>query len=128
MGTSAPTGAKMIAASSAIGGSSVEAPAHTAPRDRANLCAALWPGDVKASTSRPSCAATWKDREGGGGQLTVHDVQVCATNAARTDTDEDFVDANMRCGEIDGVEARHAGSRNAIAFIGCADRVGARGQ
>src|SRR5207249_1795171 len=68
---------------------------------------------VDSATDRlddPDNLVAWNDREGGGGQLTVHDVQVCATNAARTDTDEDFVDANMRCGEIDGVEARHAGS------------------
>ena len=35
-GTSAPTGAKMIAASSACGGVASEPPAHTAPRLRAN--------------------------------------------------------------------------------------------
>jgi len=36
-GTSAPTGAKMIAASSASGGVSSEPPAQAAPHSRANL-------------------------------------------------------------------------------------------
>ncbi len=47
-GTSAPTGAKMIAASSGRGGGSVDGPAHTAPRLNANCWAAVSPGDVNA--------------------------------------------------------------------------------
>ena len=38
-GTSAPTGAKMIAASSGAGGAAVDSPAHVAPSSRANACA-----------------------------------------------------------------------------------------
>ena len=37
-GTSAPTGANMIAASRAIGGVSSDPPDHAAPRLRANSC------------------------------------------------------------------------------------------
>jgi len=47
-GTSAPTGAKMMAASSRSGGISSEPPAQTAPSDRANACAAVSPPRVKA--------------------------------------------------------------------------------
>ena len=52
-GTSAPTGAKMIAASSALGRRLVRAPAHAAPSERANACASTSPGRVNAKTSRP---------------------------------------------------------------------------
>ena len=55
-GTSSPTGAKMIAASSGSGGRSSEPPAQTAPSSRANVLAAASPGRVKAKTRRP-CAA-----------------------------------------------------------------------
>ena len=47
-GTSAPTGAKMIAASSGSGGVSSEPPAQTAPSERAKSCAAVSPLRVKA--------------------------------------------------------------------------------
>ena len=57
-GTSRPTGAKMIAASSGTGGGSVDAPAHRHPSRRANCCAAASPGEVNAYTSRPSLTAT----------------------------------------------------------------------
>ena len=43
-GTSAPSGAKTIAASSGSGGASSEPPAHTAPSSRANACAGLVAG------------------------------------------------------------------------------------
>ena len=52
-GTSAPSGAKMIAASSGSGGGAPEPPAHTAPSRRANSCAASSPGRVKAKTRGP---------------------------------------------------------------------------
>ena len=47
-GTRRPAGAKMIAACSGAGGGSVEAPAHTQPRLRANACFCASPGDVNA--------------------------------------------------------------------------------
>jgi hypothetical protein len=47
-GTSAPTGAKMMAASSGSGGLSSEPPAQAAPSERAKACAASSPGRVKA--------------------------------------------------------------------------------
>ena len=43
-GTSAPTGAKMIAASSASGGAWSEPPAQSAPSAAAKSCAAVSPG------------------------------------------------------------------------------------
>ena len=43
-GTSAPTGAKMMAASSVSGGASSEPPAHTAPSSRAKSCVGSSPG------------------------------------------------------------------------------------
>ncbi len=52
-GTSAPTGAKMIAASSGSGGVSSEPPAHAAPSSRAKSCAAVSPGRVKAIDLAP---------------------------------------------------------------------------
>src|SRR5438067_13297694 len=52
-GTSAPTGAKIKAASSASGGVVSESPAHSAPRLRANCCFLVSPGEVKAKTRRP---------------------------------------------------------------------------
>ena len=58
VGTSAPTGAKMIAASSGSGGVSSEAPLHTAPRLRANACALVSPA-LNANTRRPWNRATW---------------------------------------------------------------------
>src|SRR3954470_17355625 len=58
-GTSGPTGAKMIAASSGSGGASSDPPAHSAPNDRAKACVSASPGDVKANTRRPCHAATW---------------------------------------------------------------------
>src|SRR5262249_7261742 len=51
-GTSAPTGAKISAASSGSGGGAVELPAHSAPSDRAKSCAASSPGRVKAKILR----------------------------------------------------------------------------
>jgi hypothetical protein len=53
-GTSVPTGAKMIAASNGSGAASSEAPAQTAPSDRANVWACVSPARVKANTLR-SC-------------------------------------------------------------------------
>ena len=47
-GTSPPTGANTIAASSGSGGGSSEAPAQTAPSSSANACAAASPARVKA--------------------------------------------------------------------------------
>ena len=47
-GTSAPTGANRIAASSGAGAGSSVPPAHAAPSPRAKLCAATSPGRVKA--------------------------------------------------------------------------------
>ena len=59
-GTRAPTGAKMIAASSGSGGASLEPPAHSASSDSANFWEARSPSRVKAKTRRPcqrqSCA------------------------------------------------------------------------
>ena len=52
IGTSDPTGAKIIAASNFSGGISSEPPAQTAPNERANFCPALSPGRVNAKTSR----------------------------------------------------------------------------
>src|SRR5215510_8448100 len=46
-GTSAPTGAKMMAASSGSGGTSSEPPAQTAPSDFARPCAAASPARVE---------------------------------------------------------------------------------
>src|SRR5205823_2990830 len=48
-GTSEPTGAKMMTASSGSGGRSSELPAHSAPSSSANCCAARSPGQ------RPRC-------------------------------------------------------------------------
>src|SRR5882762_4891618 len=47
-GTSAPTGAKRIAASRGAGGSSSDEPAHTAPSSSARCCASRSPGEVNA--------------------------------------------------------------------------------
>jgi hypothetical protein len=47
-GTSAPTGAKMIAASSGSGGRSSELPAQTAPSEVAKRCDPASPGRVNA--------------------------------------------------------------------------------
>ena len=58
-GTSSPTGAKMIAASSGSGGSSPDAPAHSAPSERANACPSASPSRVNANTRRPCQRATW---------------------------------------------------------------------
>ena len=58
-GTSAPTGAKMIAASSGSGGVSSDPPAHSAPSERAKACPAASPGRVKAKTRRPCQRQTW---------------------------------------------------------------------
>ena len=49
-GTSAPTGAKMIAASSGSGGVSSDEPAQSAPRERANAWPCSSPARVKAKT------------------------------------------------------------------------------
>src|SRR6266568_3851535 len=49
-GTSAPTGAKMMAASSSSGGTSVESPAQAAPIAHANACPAASPGRVTDET------------------------------------------------------------------------------
>jgi hypothetical protein len=58
-GTSAPTGAKRIAASSSSGGRSSDAPAHAAPSSRAKRWASSSPRRVKANTFRPWWRATW---------------------------------------------------------------------
>jgi len=59
VGTSSPTGAKMIAASSSSGGAVPVSPAHSVPSSRANRCAASSPDRVKAKTRLPSWRATW---------------------------------------------------------------------
>ena len=57
---SGPSGAKTIAPSSCSGGSSPEAPAHSAPSSRANACPSASPSRVKTKTRRPSCTASWQ--------------------------------------------------------------------
>ncbi len=57
-GTSAPTGAKMMAASSGSGGASPDEPAQAAPSSRAKRAASRSPGRVKAKTRRPCDRAT----------------------------------------------------------------------
>src|SRR6266511_374409 len=62
-GTSAPTGANRIAASSDSGGVSPDAPAHSSPSERAKAWASASPPRVNAKTRWPawraSCATTW---------------------------------------------------------------------
>src|SRR2546428_378785 len=58
-GTSAPIGAKMIAASSGSGGSWSDPPAHSAPQSSANVRPSTSPGRVNANTLRPWYLATW---------------------------------------------------------------------
>src|SRR5919201_1600848 len=58
-GTSAPTGAKMIAASSSTGGGCDDPPAQSTPSDRANSCPSGSSSRVNANTRRPWCRATW---------------------------------------------------------------------
>src|SRR2546430_1261233 len=92
-GTSAPTGAKMIAASSVSGGGSVEDPAHVAPRLRASCCAVESPGDAIAGKEVRHAVADVLDdaddlvsgheRKIMNGQLAVDDMEVCPTDAAR---------------------------------------------
>ncbi len=53
VGTSAPAGAKIIAASRGSGASASDGPAQAAPSSRAKPCAAASPGRVNAKTSRP---------------------------------------------------------------------------
>src|SRR5213080_4193538 len=52
-GTSAPTGAKMIAASSSSGPGSSDGPAHSQPSSSANAAASSSPGRTKPNTRRP---------------------------------------------------------------------------
>ena len=59
-GTSAPTGAKISAASSGSGPGCMASPAHSAPSERASACAPSSPARVKTNTRRPSCTATWQ--------------------------------------------------------------------
>ena len=59
-GTSAPTGAKISAASSGSGPGAIASPAHSAPSERASSCAALSSARVKANTRRPWATATWQ--------------------------------------------------------------------
>jgi hypothetical protein len=58
-GTSAPSEAKMIAASSSTGGIASDGPAQVAFRLRANSWATVSPGRVNAYSSRPWERATW---------------------------------------------------------------------
>ena len=64
-GTSAPRGAKTIAASRGRGGASFDEPAQTAPRLRANCCAASSPGDFKEAYERAFA-------EGAGSIVSIH--------------------------------------------------------
>ena len=59
-GTSAPTGAKISAASSGSGPGRVASPAHSAPSDRASAWAPVSSARVNAKTRRPSATATWQ--------------------------------------------------------------------
>ena len=59
-GTSAPTGAKTIAASSSSGGGPIASPAHSQPSESANACEAVSSARVNANTRRPWWIATWQ--------------------------------------------------------------------
>src|SRR6266545_3416325 len=63
-GTSSPTGAKMIAASSSSGGPAFVAPAQSAPSSSASACASSSPGRVSAKTRSSSWRATSSSRSG----------------------------------------------------------------
>src|SRR5262249_38709593 len=66
IGTSAPTGAKMIAASSGSGGISSQPPAQTAPRDLANPWRASAPAAGKGGAAPALPARAWAQNGRGG--------------------------------------------------------------
>ena len=59
-GTSSPSGAKMMAASSSSGAGPSESPAHSAPSSRASAWASVSSARVKAKTRLPWWRATWQ--------------------------------------------------------------------
>ena len=59
-GTSSPTGAKMMAASSSSGAAPSESPAHSAPSSRASSWASVSSARVNAKTRLPWWRATWQ--------------------------------------------------------------------
>src|SRR3989442_1127572 len=113
-GTSAPTGANRIAASSGSGGAASDDPAHSAPSSRANRCAPKSPGRVNANTRPPHATprgefahartdaidaphdlVTRHDRLRGARQLTVEQVQVGPADAACRDAQSQLAGARL---------------------------------
>ncbi len=57
---SPPSGANTIAPSNSSGGACPDAPAHSAPSERANAWPSSSPGFVNANTRLPCRAASWQ--------------------------------------------------------------------
>jgi hypothetical protein len=80
-GTRAPTGAKISAASSGSGGCSSEPPAHTAPSERANSCAARSPGPGEGEDLPALVARHLRDDVGGRAKAVNADSPTLASEA-----------------------------------------------
>ena len=87
-GTSAPTGAKMIAASSGSGGGSSEPPAQTAPSSRANACAAVVAGAGEREHLPALPARDLGDDVGGGAEAVEAEPPRLARHAQRAVADQ----------------------------------------
>ena len=115
-GTSAPTGAKMIAASSASGGGCIGAAGPLAAEPRANACAGASPGRVKANSRRPSIARHLGDDVRRRAEAVDAEPLGVARHAQAAVADQPGAQQRRRLGV-----AVAAGERKAVAGVG--DRV-----
>ena len=87
-GTSAPTGAKRIAASSSSGGASSEPPAQTAPSLRAKSCAMRVAGAGEGMDALALVAGDLRDDVGGGAEAVEAERLAVAGHAVGAVADE----------------------------------------
>ncbi len=115
-GTSAPTGANRMAASSGSGGASSEPPAHSAPRARAKAWPAASPGRVKAKTRGPASGDLGDDVRGGAEAVEAERPAV-AGQLQRAPADQAGAEQRRRRDRIEVVAERKAKSASAIVWV-----------
>ena len=87
-GISAPTGAKMIAASSSSGGRSSELPVQAAPSSRANACASSSPARREGVHLPALVSCDLSDDVGGGAEAVDPEPLALAGHAQRAIADQ----------------------------------------
>ena len=124
-GSSAPTGAKIRAASSAAGGAESEPPAHAQPSARAKACPASSCGRVNAKISRPLRDRDLRDQVRRRAEAVESDARGVAGHAQRAVADQSRAQQRRGVHVIDACGQREAvvGAGNGVLRIAAVARV-----